>query len=59
MINKEILTLQDVAKYLRVNPRTVRRMIQAKKIPYFRIGNRYRFLKSILIQWVWDKARAR
>lgn len=56
VIQKEILTLQEVAKYLRVNPRTIHRMIDAKKIPCFRVGNRYRFLKSILIQWVQDKA---
>ena len=52
---KEILTLKETAAYLRVNPRTIHGMVEANEIPYFRVGNRYRFLKSRLIQWMWDK----
>ena len=52
---KEILTLKETAQYLRVHPRTIHRMVVANKLPHFRVGTRYRFLKSVLIQWMWEK----
>jgi len=48
----EILTIKDVAAYLKVNERTVYRLAASKKIPAFKIGNAWRFRKDELDQWI-------
>ncbi len=52
---EEILTLQEVAKYLKVDKRTVYRMVKSKKVPAFRVGNQWRFLKTDILKWIEDK----
>ncbi len=47
-----ILTLDDLAKQFKVNRRTIRRMIEKKQIPYFRVGNRYRFSQDSINKWI-------
>lgn len=42
----ETLTVQEVAKYLRVSRQTIYTMIRAGKLPHFRIGNKVRFKKA-------------
>ena len=48
----EILTIKDVAAYLKVNERTVYRLAASKKIPAFKVGNAWRFRKDELDQWI-------
>ncbi|MDC7223944.1 MAG: PTS sugar transporter subunit IIA, partial [Spirochaetales bacterium] len=54
MINDEILTLAETAEYLKVAEKTVQRMIAAHKIPCTRVGNQWRFIKSILDDWLME-----
>ena len=42
----ETLTVQELAKYLRVSRQTIYTMIRAGKLPHFRIGNKVRFKKA-------------
>jgi excisionase family DNA binding protein len=51
-MEEEILTKEDVAKFLKVDIRTVRYFLYTKQIPAFRCGRGYRFLKSEIIKWV-------
>jgi len=48
----EILTLDEVAKYLKVSERTVYDWAQRGEIPAGKIGTVWRFKKSELEQWV-------
>ena len=52
MIEKEILTIDEVAKYLRVSERTVYDWAQKGEIPSGKIGTAWRFKKSDIEQWV-------
>ncbi|MBN2625371.1 MAG: PTS sugar transporter subunit IIA [Spirochaetales bacterium] len=52
MLNDEILTLAETAEYLKVAEKTIQRMIAAHKIPCTRVGNQWRFIKSILDDWL-------
>ena len=52
MIDEEILTIEEVAKYLRVSERTVYEWAQKGEIPTGKIGTVWRFKKSELVQWV-------
>jgi excisionase family DNA binding protein len=39
-------TVDDVAKALKLNPYTVRRLVREGKIPAFKIGGQWRFRKE-------------
>ena len=52
MIDEEILTIDEVAKYLRVSERTVYDWAQKGEIPAGKIGTAWRFKKSDIELWV-------
>lgn len=48
----EILTIKDVAEYLKVTERTIYRLAAAKKIPAFKVGGIWRFRMADLDDWI-------
>lgn len=54
----DILTLQEVAEYLKVDERTVYRMVKFKQIPSFKVRNQWRFRKDALDRWMEDSSAA-
>jgi PTS system nitrogen regulatory IIA component len=55
MIDDDILTIEEVAKYLRVSERTVYDWAQKGEIPAGKIGTVWRFKKSEIEKWVNDR----
>jgi PTS system nitrogen regulatory IIA component len=55
MIEDDILTIEEVAKYLRVSERTVYDWSQKGEIPSGKIGTVWRFKKSEIEKWVNDR----
>ncbi|GHV77864.1 PTS fructose transporter subunit IIA [Spirochaetia bacterium] len=55
MIDDEILTIDEVAKYLRVSERTVYDWAQKGEIPSGKIGTVWRFKKADIEKWVNDR----
>ena len=51
-MNEDILTIEEVAKYLRVSERTVYDWAQKGEIPSGKIGTVWRFKKSEIENWV-------
>ena len=51
MPNDEIMTLEEVAAYLKVKPQTIYTWAQEKKIPAAKLGKEWRFKKSIIDAW--------
>ena len=47
-----ILTLKEVADYLKVTERTIYRLSQAKKIPSFKVGGMWRYLRKDIDAWI-------
>jgi excisionase family DNA binding protein len=47
----KIMTLEEVAEYLRVKPQTIYTWAQEKKIPAAKIGKEWRFKKSMIDNW--------
>lgn len=47
----EILTLEEVAAYLRLKPQTIYTWAQEKKIPAAKLGKEWRFKKSLIDEW--------
>ena len=48
----EILTLDEVAAYLKAGKRTVYRLAQKGEIPAFKLGGTWRFRRSELDSWI-------
>jgi excisionase family DNA binding protein len=48
----EILTLRQVAEFLKVTDRTIYRLAAAKKIPAFKVGGTWRFSKAEITEWI-------
>lgn len=47
----DIMTLEEVAAYLKLKPQTIYTWVQEKKIPAAKIGKEWRFRKSIIDEW--------
>ena len=45
-----ILTVKEIAEYLRVHPATIYRLLRAKQIPGFRVGGDWRFDMDMIDQ---------
>ena len=47
----DIMTLEEVANYLKLKPQTIYTWAQEKKIPAAKLGKEWRFKKSIIDEW--------
>ncbi len=48
---EDIMTLEEVAKYLKLKPQTIYTWAQNKKIPAAKLGKEWRFRKSVIDKW--------
>jgi len=51
-VTDQIMTVKEVAEYLKVNERTVYRMATACTMPAFRIGGSWRFKYAEIENWI-------
>ena len=51
-VANEIMTVEEVAAYLRLQPQTIYKWAQEKRIPAAKLGKEWRFRKSILDRWL-------
>jgi excisionase family DNA binding protein len=61
MVNREadILTILEVATFLKVAQRTVYRLAAAKKIPAFKVGGVWRFSRAEIENWIKQQSMGR
>ncbi len=52
MNQNDVMTVSEVADYLRLNPQTVYRKAKAGELPALRIGRAIRFHRAELEQWL-------
>ena len=50
--DESLFTVREVARYLGVSEKTIRRMVAAGWIPCVRIGRAIRFLPGDVFRWV-------
>ncbi len=50
--DEEIMTIEEVAKYLKMKPQTIYKWAQDGQIPGTKLGKEWRFRKSILDEWI-------
>lgn len=51
-LDNDILTIEEVATYLRLTPQTIYKWAQEKRIPAAKLGKEWRFRKSIIDRWL-------
>ena len=51
-----IMTIGEVADYLKVTERTIYRLAGAKKIPAFKVGGSWRFPRADIDTWISQQA---
>lgn len=47
-----ILTIKEIADYLKVTERTIYRLAAAKQMPAFKIGGSWRFSRQDIDSWI-------
>ena len=52
-----LMTLDEVAKYLRMEKVTIYKHAQKGKVPGFKVGSKWRFKKSTIDRWIADKEK--
>ena len=50
-----LITVRELAAYLRVHPTTVYRLLRQEKIPSFRVGSDWRFDREAIERWMSEK----
>ena len=55
----DILTIKEVAEYLRITEKTAYRLASERMIPGFKVGGSWRFRKGDIDAWIDDDARKR
>ena len=52
----DVMTIAELADYLRCNKSTIYRLIKREKLPAFRIGSDWRFKRELIEKWMEDQA---
>jgi len=49
---EELMTIKDVADFLKVKPVTVYKLVHERKLPCIKISKAWRFKKEMLEKWI-------
>ena len=55
---KSLMTIDEIAKYLRMKKVTIYKHAQEGKIPGFKVGSKWRFKKATVDKWITDKEKS-
>jgi excisionase family DNA binding protein len=55
-VQNELLTVAETCRYLKITPRTLYRYIRNRRLPGFKLGKEWRFVRSDLEQWIRQRA---
>ncbi len=53
-----LMTIGELAKYLRMKKVTIYKHAQEKKLPGFKVSSSWRFKKSTIDKWISEKERS-
>jgi excisionase family DNA binding protein len=54
--SREVMNIREASEYLGVSPDTLYKYVYEEQIPAFKLGNRWKFKKSKLDQWMDEKS---
>ena len=53
---REVMNIRQASHYLGISPDTLYKYVSEEIIPAFKLGNRWKFKKSILDRWMEDRS---
>ena len=53
--SREVMNVREASQYLGISPDTLYRYIYEDQIPAFKLGNRWKFKKTVLDRWMEKK----
>ena len=53
---REVMNIRQASQYLGISPDTLYKYVSEETIPAFKLGNRWKFKKSILDSWMENKS---
>jgi excisionase family DNA binding protein len=56
--NHEILTIKELAEYLKIAEKTAYRFASEGKVPGFKVGSAWRFRKTEIDRWINEQERS-
>jgi len=56
---REVMNIKEASEYLGVSTDTLYKYVYEERIPAFKLGNRWKFKKSKLDQWMDEKSTMR
>lgn len=59
MRSDDILTVKEIADYLKIAEKTAYRFVSEGKIPGFKVGSAWRFRKSEIDRWIAEQEQKR
>jgi len=57
MAELEMMTVKEVADYLKMKPVTIYKLAKEGKIPAFKVASFWRFKKDLIEKWAIDESR--
>lgn len=48
-----LLTVAEVAELLRMTPKGIYALVEARRIPFIKVSNRLRFFHGDVVAWLW------
>jgi excisionase family DNA binding protein len=58
-MQENLLTTEQLARYLKVDKFTIYRLVTQKKIPAFKVGNQWRFKRAMIDTWLMQNSNVR
>jgi excisionase family DNA binding protein len=55
--HKEVMNVNEASRYLGISPDTLYKYVSMERIPAFKLGNRWRFKKTVLDEWMELKSK--
>ncbi len=52
MESREVMNVRQASQYLGISPDTLYKYVAEERIPAFKLGNRWRFKKTMLDRWM-------
>lgn len=56
-MNTDIMTIKEVAEYLKLTEKTAYRLAAERKLPGFKVGGSWRFKRSDIEAWIEEEKK--
>jgi excisionase family DNA binding protein len=54
---KEVMNIKEASQYLGISSDSLYKYVASERIPAFKLGNRWRFKKTVLDEWMEFKSK--